>query len=73
MCQRFQGLICHRISLGLVFQFEVWISNEKHALSGDMVLVDVVCCGHTLLHDLLVLWWLIEDFFQGKYFRLSKV
>ena len=28
---------------------------EKHALSGDMV--DVVCCGHALLHDLLVLWW----------------
>ena len=24
--QRFQGLICHRISLGLVFQFEVWVS-----------------------------------------------
>ena len=22
----FQGLICHRISLGLVFQFEVWVS-----------------------------------------------
>ena len=28
---------------------------EKHALSGDMV--DVVCCDHALLHDLLVLWW----------------
>ena len=26
VCQRFQGLICHRISLGLVFQFEVWVS-----------------------------------------------
>ena len=25
-------------------------------------MVDLVCCGHATLHDLLVLWWLIEDF-----------